>query len=80
MTDKEVKEKAITLINGKNFVKIEAIWDYKPTYMKRGCLVRRSGGVGVAMPNIPIKYGQEPEYQAALKIIKLVEKLKHNNS
>jgi len=76
MTEDKINKLAQGLVDGKRSVKILGIWDYKPAYMERGCLVRRSGGVGLALPKIPIKEGQPEEYQFALKIIKEVERIK----
>ncbi|MCK5604486.1 hypothetical protein KAR91_21530 [Candidatus Pacearchaeota archaeon] len=76
MTNDQVSEKAQSLVDGKRSVKINGMWAYSPTYLGRGCLESRSGGVGLAMPSIPIKEGQKEEYQIALRIIKEVERLK----
>ena len=77
MTTEEINSKALELINGKKAIKIDSyIWAYNPSYLGRGCLESRSGGIGLALPSIPIKDGQKEEYQIALKIIKEVERLK----
>ena len=76
MTNEEITQKAQLLVDGKRSVKIDYIWAYNPSYMKRGGLERRSGGIGIAMPSIPIKDGQKKEYQIALRIIKEVERIK----
>ncbi len=76
MTEQEINKKAQSLVDGKRSVKIIGNWAYNPAYLGRGCLESRSGGIGLAMPNIPIKDGQKEEYQIALKIIKEVERLK----
>ena len=75
MTNKEIIEKAQSLVDGKKSVKINGMWAYNPSYMGRGCLESRSGGIGVAMPSISIKDGQKEEYQIALKIINEVERI-----
>ena len=76
MTQEEIHKKAQSLVAGSRSVKIGAIWDFKKNgYLGRGCLERRGGGVGLAMPHIPIKEGQIEEYQTALKIIKETERL-----
>lgn len=76
MTDEEINKKAQSLVDGKRSVKIHGRWAYNPSYLGRGCLESRSGGVGLAMPSILIKDGQKEEYQIALKIIKEVERIK----
>jgi hypothetical protein len=75
MTDEAISAAAQSLVNGKKSVKINSMWAYNPSYMGRGCLESRSGGIGIAMPSIPIKDGQKEEYVNALKIIKEVERL-----
>ena len=76
MTEEQITKKAQSLIDGKRSVKISGIWDYKKAgYLGRGCLERRSGGVGLAMPHIQLKESQKEEYQIALKIIKEVERI-----
>ena len=73
MTDEEIHKKAQSLIDGERFVEIVGKWEYSKS--GRGSLYRVGGGIGLAMPNIPIKESQKPEYQDALKIIKEVEKI-----
>lgn len=75
MTDEEITKKAQSLVDGKRSVKIDGMWAYNPTYLGRGCLESRSGGIGLAMPSIPIKDSQPSEYANALRIIKKVEQL-----
>ena len=75
MTSDEVKRNAQSLVDGRVAVKIGGIWDYKKGYLGRGGLFRRSGNIGVSIPKIPLKPGQEPEFQVALRIIKEVERI-----
>ena len=76
MIEEIINGKAQSLVDGKRSVKINGMWAYNPSYLGRGCLESRSGGIGLAMPSIPIRDGQKEEYQIALKIIKEVERLK----
>ena len=74
LTEKEIHEKAQSLIDGKKFIQIAGRWEYSKS--GRGSLSRIGGGIGNALPGIPIKEGQNQEYQDALKIIKEVEKIR----
>ena len=78
MTEEEICKKAQSLVNGKTIVKIDGRWALKNSPREgQKCLERLSGGIGIALPWLSIKIGQPEEYQAALKIIKKYERLKH---
>ena len=80
MTDEQIIQKAQSLIDGKTIIKIEGRWALKNSIREgRKCLERLSGGIGIALPWLPIKDGQE-EYRDALRIIKGYERLKDERS
>ena len=77
MTEEQINKKAQSLINGKTIIKIEGNWALKNSPREgRKCLERLSGGIGIALPWLPLKDGQKEEYRSALRIIKEYEKLK----
>lgn len=77
MTDEEINKKAMQLINKKPIIKIDGAWAIKNSPKEgRKCLERLSGGIGIAMPWLPLKDGQKEELRSALRIIKRYEELK----
>ena len=78
MTGEEVTKKAQQLIDGKTIISVHGRWALKNSPKEgRKCLERLSGGIGIAMPWLPFKDGQEEELVNALKIIKTYERLKN---
>ena len=77
MTERQINKKAQQLLNKKPTIMIEGAWAIKNSPKEgRKCLERLSGGIGIAMPWLPLKDGQKEELRNALRIIKEYERLK----
>ena len=79
MVDSEINKKAKSLIDGKTtIIKINGRWALKNSPREgHKCLERLSGGIGLALPWLPLKDGQKDELRSALLIIKKYEELKN---
>ncbi|MCK5603532.1 hypothetical protein KAR91_16730 [Candidatus Pacearchaeota archaeon] len=81
MTEDMITQKAQQLIDGTAIISIIGRWALKNSPKEgRKCLERLSGGIGIAMPWLPLKDGQKEEYRSALRIIKEYERLKDERS
>ena len=71
--DKEtINKKVQELLSGKKWIKLDAIWDYRDYPLKRGkvpALIRRSGGVNVAIAGMRCPDRECDEFLMALEII-----------
>ena len=78
MTEEQINAKAEQLINKKPIISIIGRWALKNSPREgHKYLERLSGGIGIAMPWLPIKDGQKEELKNALRIIKEYERLKN---
>ena len=73
--DKKVQE----LLSGKKWIKLSAIWDLREHPYKGGkapALIRRSGGVNVAIEGMRCPTRECDEFLMALEIINKVKEIK----
>ena len=79
MTAQQINKKAKLLIKGNAIIQIDSAWALKNSPREgHKCLERLSGGIGIALPWLPLKDSQKEEYRNALRIIKEYERLKDN--